>query len=192
MAKQQKPFVKPKPKPFVKRGRIIKEREHLINDEIEHLEVRIVGEGTQTGVMPTHEALKIARNQGVDLVQIVDARGNNQAVCRIIEYNRYLFEEEKKKKEHAGNKSVLKSIRISPNIGDHDMEVKAKQAHQFLSNNNRVQVFLFFKGREIAFKDQGKLALLKLAQMVEEVGKVEALPTLEGKRMQIMISPKKK
>jgi translation initiation factor IF-3 len=181
-------------KPYVKKGPFKKQREHLINEEIDYFEVRVVGEGTQTGVMPRNEALKLAYDQGVDLVQITEARGDNPPICKLIEYNKYLYELKKKKHQNAGNKSVLKTIKISQHIGEHDMLVKAKQAHQFLKDNNKVRVELQFRGREIVYKDQGKLALLKLAEMdmVKEVGRVESLPVMENKKMFIMISPRKK
>ena len=184
-------------KTFTRKGPFRKQREHRINDEIDHFEVRVVGEGTQTGVMPTHEALKIARDQDVDIVQIAESKDNNPPICRIVEYNKFLFEMEKKKKQNAGNKSVLKTIKISQNIGEHDMQVKGKQALKFLQDNNKVRVELQFKGREIVYKDQARLALLKFAQIVEEVGKAESLPVMDEKearkkKMFIMISPKKK
>lgn len=154
--------------------------------------VRVVGEGMEPTIMNTKEALKLAFDQGLDLVEI--SPNANPPVCKIIEYQKYLYELKKREKERKANstKIVIKEIRLGPQTDDHDFEFKCNHAIRFLKEGCKVKVDVFFKGRSIVYKDQGELILLKFAQAVEEYGKPEQMPKLEGKRMIIIINPKNK
>lgn len=143
-------------------------------------------------VMPTEKALEIAREAGLDLVEI--APNVDPPVCKIIEYKKFLYELKKKQKEIKAKtaKVTVKEIRFGPNTDEHDFNFKLKHAIKFLEEGNKVKAFVFFKGRSIVFKEQGEILLLKFAQGLEDVGKVEGMPALEGKRMIMTIAPKKK
>jgi translation initiation factor IF-3 len=174
------------------RGRFIprKEPEHRINHLIRVPEVRLVGDNITVGVYPTQKALQIAQQLGLDLVEI-----SPQAVppvCKAIDYNKFLYEKKRKEKEmKAKSKSAeLKEIRFTPNTDDHDFDFKAKHAENFLKEGNKVKAYVQFKGRAIQFKERGELVLLKFAERLQEIGQVEGLPKLEGKRMLMIISPK--
>jgi len=169
-----------------------KERIHRINGEITHHSVRVVGEGVEAGIYHIAEALKIASNMGVDLVEIV--KDSNPPVCRVIEYQKFAYENKKKEKDKSAHskKSELKEIRLSPNIGDHDFGFKVKQAEKFLKDGNKVKVTLKFKGRMIVHNEQGKLTMLKFAEALIECGTAEKMPQLEGKFMNMFLVPKKK
>jgi translation initiation factor IF-3 len=171
---------------------IKKEAEHKINEFIKSAEVRLVGENIEPGVFTTREALAMAIDQGMDLVEI--SPNADPPVCRIVDYNKFLYEKKKKEKEMKAKqvKVEIKEIRFTPNTDDHDIEFKAKHAESFLKEGNKVKTYVMFKGRAIVFKDRGELLLLQFADRLKEVGVVEQLPTLEGKRMQMTISPKKK
>ena len=168
-----------------------KEPEHLINERINVPIVRVVGEGMEPTIMNTKEALTRAYNDGLDLVMISPTA--NPPVCKIIEYQKYLYELKKKEKERKANstKVVIKEIRLSPQTDDHDFEFKLNHAKRFLSEGNKVKVDVFFRGRSIVYKEQGEAQLLKFAEALMEYGKPEAMPRLEGKRMLMIIAPKK-
>ena len=153
-------------------------------------EVRVVGEDGSS-VMPTREALDIARQQGVDLVEI--SPNAEPPVCRIIDYSKFLYQQKKKAKEMKQKqvKVEVKEIRFGPQTDDHDYNFKLKRAKEFLEEGNKVRAYVFFRGRSILFKEQGEVLLLRFANDLEEYGKVEQMPRLEGKKMFLFIAPKK-
>lgn len=155
-------------------------------------EVRLVGDNIEPGVYPTPEALKFAQDQQLDLVEI--SPGAKPPVCKIIDYNKFLYEEKKKKKEMKAKSktSEVKEIRFTPNTDDHDFDFKVKHAEKFLLEGDKVKAHVQFKGRAIMFKERGELLLLKFADSLKEHGALEGMPKLEGKRMQIMLAPKSK
>lgn len=165
---------------------------HKLNKLITAPEVRVVGDNVEVGVYPTREAIRMAQDQELDLVEISPKAV--PPVCKIIDYKKFLYDQKKKKKELAQNtqKVVVKEIRFGPNTSDHDYEFKMKHAQKFLEEGAKLKAFVFFKGRTIIFKEQGQILLLRLAQDLEEYGKVEQLPKLEGKRMTLWLAPKKK
>jgi len=153
--------------------------------------VRIVGEEVEeAGVFSIEEALRMADNLNLDLVEI--SPNANPPVCRITDYQKFLYQQKKKQKElkAKASKVVLKEIRFGPNTDEHDFNFKLNHAKKFLEEGAKVKAFVFFKGRTILFKEKGEILLLKFAQELEELGKVESLPKLEGKRMTIFIAPK--
>ncbi len=166
--------------------------QHRINEKIHAREVRLVTEGEEPRVMQTSAALKIAEEQEMDLVEI--SPNANPPVCKIMDYRKFLYNQKKKQKELKAKQSkvVLKEIRFGPNTDDHDFNFKLAHARKFLEEGSKVKAYVFFRGRTIVFKDRGEILLLKFAQELEDVGAVEQLPKLEGKRMIIMINPKKK
>lgn len=176
------------------RGRFVprKEAEHRINHYIRVPEVRLVGENVEVGVYPTQEALKMAQQQQLDLVEI--SPNANPPVCKIIDYNKFLYDKKKKEKEMKAKAKVseVKEIRFTPNTDDHDFDFKSRHAEGFLKDGNKVKAYVQFKGRAIQFKERGELLLLKFAERLQEIGQPEALPKLEGKRMFIMMAPKGK
>lgn len=153
--------------------------------------VRVVGDGMEPTIMNTKEALRRAYDQGLDLVMI--SPNANPPVCKIIEYQKFLYEQKKRDKERKANstKIVIKEIRLSPQTDDHDFEFKLNHAIRFLKEGNKVKVDVFFRGRSIVYKEQGEAQLLKFAEALLEYGKPEQLPRLEGKRMLMIIAPKK-
>lgn len=168
-----------------------KEPEHLTNERIDVPMVRVVGDGMEPTIMNTKEALRRAYDQGLDLVMI--SPNANPPVCKIIEYQKFLYEQKKRDKERKANstKIVIKEIRLSPQTDDHDFEFKLNHAIRFLKEGNKVKVDVFFRGRSIVYKEQGEAQLLKFAEALLEYGKPEQLPRLEGKRMLMIIAPKK-
>lgn len=162
-----------------------------MNDAIRSPVVRVVGENIQVGIYNIKEALKLAEEQGLDLVEISPTA--NPPVCKVVDYKKFLYEKKKKQKEIKAKsaKVVVKEIRLGPNIDDHDFNFKLKHAIKFLQEGAKVKVDVFFKGRTIIYKEKGEYVLLKFAQELEEYGKVEQLPKLEGKRMIMVIAPKK-
>ena len=166
------------------------EPEHKINERVRALQVRLVGENVTVGIYPTHEALKIAQQQEMDLVEI--SPNADPPVCKVIDYKKFLYEKKKKEKEMKANakQSEVKEIRFTPGTDDHDFDFKAKHAENFLKDGNKVKAYVLFKGRAIQFKERGELVLLKFAERLAEVGQPEALPKLEGKRMFLMLTPK--
>lgn len=153
--------------------------------------MRLVGDNVEVGVYPTKKALQIAEEQGLDLVEISPKA--NPPVCKIMDYKKFLYEQKKREKalKAKATKVVIKEIRFGPNTDEHDYEFKKKHAIKFLSEGAKLKAYVFFKGRSIIYKDQGQILLLRLAQELEEYGKVEQMPKLEGKRMIMFIAPKK-
>ncbi|MFW6259656.1 MAG: translation initiation factor IF-3 [Tangfeifania sp.] len=164
-----------------------------MNRNITAPEIRLVGDNIENpGVYPVREALKIADEKELDLVEISPKA--DPPVCKITDYSKFLYQQKKKQKEMKAKtqKIVVKEIRFGPQTDDHDFEFKMRHAEKFLKDGAKVKAFVFFKGRSIIFKEQGEILLLKLATALEELGTVEQMPRLEGKRMTMMISPKKK
>ncbi len=166
------------------------QQEHRTNHMIRVPQVRLVGDNVTVGIYPTQEAMKIAQEQQLDLVEISPQA--DPPVCKIIDYNKFLYEKKKKEKEmKAKSKAAeVKEIRFTPGTDDHDFDFKARHAEGFLKEGNKVKAYVQFKGRAIMFKERGELVLLKFAERLAEFGQVEGLPKLEGKRMLMIISPK--
>lgn len=166
-------------------------QQYRVNEQIHVREVRIVGDGIESKVIPTREALQLADEMGVDLVEISPTA--QPPVCRLIDYSKFLYQIKKKAKEMKAKqvKIDVKEIRFGPQTADADYAFKLKHAIEFLKQGNKVKAYVFFKGRSIVFKEQGEVLLLRLANDLEEVGKVESMPSLEGKKMIIMLAPKK-
>ena len=164
--------------------------QYRINEQIRVREVRIVGDGEST-VVSTREALDMARNQGVDLVEI--SPNANPPVCRLIDYSKFLYQQKKRQKEMKAKqvKVEVKEIRFGPQTDEHDYQFKLKHAKEFLEEGNKVRAYVFFRGRSILFKEQGEVLLLRFANDLEEYGKVEGMPSLEGKKMFLYLAPKK-
>ena len=154
--------------------------------------MRVVGENIEPGVYPLEKALAIAKEAGLDLVEIAPTA--TPPVCKVVDYKKFLYEQKKKQKEikAKASKIVVKEIRFGPNTDDHDFNFKLKHAMKFLEEGSKVKAFVYFKGRTILYKEKGEILLLKFATALEEHGKVETLPMLEGKKMLILLSPKKK
>jgi translation initiation factor IF-3 len=198
--KPRPPFSGPRPggsrpgggrPPF--RGRVRKEDPHRINSRIFGLtQVRVVGENVEQGIYPFEEALRMAQDLALDLVEI--SATADPPVCRIVDYKKFLYDLKKKQKEIKSKQSVveLKEIRFGPNTDEHDLNFKLAHAKKFLAEGHKVKAFVFFRGRSIVFKERGEILLLKFAQDLEEHGVVESMPKLEGKRMMMFIIPKKK
>lgn len=184
MALNKPGFRGPRP-PFKK-----KEPEHRINEHIRVPEVRLVGDNVEPGIYPTRKALELADELELDLVEI--SPNANPPVCRIIDYSKFIYEQKKKQKEIKANakQTVIKEIRFGPNTSDHDFEFKLKHAKKFLEAGEKVRAYVHFKGRAIVYKEQGEILLLRFAQALEDYGKVELLPKLEGKRMFLTVAPK--
>lgn len=174
------------------RGRFLprKEAEHRINHFIRVPQIRLVGDNVTMGVYSTQDALKMAQQLELDLVEI--SPQVDPPVCKIIDYNKFLYDKKRKEKEmKAKSKSAeLKEIRFTPGTDDHDFDFKARHAENFLKEGNKVKAYVQFKGRAIMFKERGELVLLKFAERLSEVGQVEGMPKLEGKRMLMIIAPK--
>ena len=185
MALPNRPFNRPGG-----RFNIRKEAEHRINHFIRVPQVRLVGDNVTMGVYSTQDALKMAQQLELDLVEISPQA--DPPVCKIIGYNKFLYDKKRKEKEmKAKSKSAeLKEIRFTPGTDEHDFDFKARHAENFLKEGNKVKAYVQFKGRAIMFKERGELVLLKFAEILGEVGQVEGLPKLEGKRMLMVIAPK--
>lgn len=169
-----------------------KEREHKINEEITHPMVRIIGEKVESKIVPIAEALKLSKEMEVDLVEInADAV---PPVCRLIEYGKLLYEKKMKDKEikKKQEQSELKELRFTPTTDDHDFQFKTNHAIHWLKAGDKVKAVVVFKGRMIKYKESGEILLLKLAEALQDYGKVEQLPKLEGFKMTLLIVPKKK
>ena len=166
-------------------------QQYRVNEQIRVREVRIVGDGIESTVMPTRNALHLAEQKGVDLVEI--SPNAQPPVCRLIDYSKFLYQQKKRQKEMKAKqvKVDVKEIRFGPQTDDHDYEFKLKHAKGFLTDGDKVKAFVFFKGRSILFKEQGEVLLLRFAADLEDYGKVEQMPQLEGKRMIMFIAPKK-
>lgn len=153
--------------------------------------MRLVGDNVEVGIYPTRKALALAEEQELDLVEISPKAV--PPVCKIMDYKKFLYEQKKRDKalKTKATKVTIKEIRFGPNTDEHDYEFKKKHAIKFLSEGSKLKAYVFFKGRSIIYKDQGQILLLRLAQELEEYGKVEQMPKLEGKRMIMFIAPKK-
>jgi translation initiation factor IF-3 len=175
---------------FNPRFRREQQQEHRTNQMIRVPQVRLVGENIEVGVYPIQDALRIAQEQGLDLVEISPQA--DPPVCKVIDYNKFLYEKKRKEKEmKAKSKSAeVKEIRFTPGTDEHDFDFKSKHAESFLKEGNKVKAYVQFKGRAIMFKERGELLLLKFAERLAEVGQPEALPKMEGKRMLIIFAPK--
>lgn len=191
----RKPSTGPRPqgaRRFDRRGNNKKDKDsRAINEEIRAPQVRLVGDNVTEGIYPVRQAQRIADEQGLDLIEI--APQAQPPVCRIMDYQKFLFQQRKRAKEQKAKstKVVVKEIRFGPQTDDHDYDFKLKHAIEFLKEGCKVKSYVFFKGRSILFKDQGEVLLLRFARDLEEYGKLEQMPVLEGKRMTVMFSPKK-
>lgn len=185
---QKRPFIR---KPFFRPAK--KQNPHNINSEIRAPRIRLVGDNVTVGIYDTRDALRIAEEQELDLVEISPTA--DPPVCKIIDYQKFLYEQKKKQKELKAKTSkqhVIKEVRFTPNTDDHDFEFKAKHAESFLKEGAKVKAYIQFRGRGILFKERGELMLLKLAERVKDVGALEQMPLLEGKRMIATLAPKAK
>ncbi|MCB9425518.1 MAG: translation initiation factor IF-3 [Flavobacteriales bacterium] len=165
---------------------------HRINSDIRTPEVRVVGDNVEAGVYRTSIAVKMAAEMELDLVEI--SPNAEPPVCKIMDYKKFLYEQKKREKvlKAKSTQITIKEIRFGPQTDEHDYEFKKKNAMKFLKDGSKLKAFVFFKGRSIIYKDQGQILLLRLAQDLEEYGKVESMPVLEGKRMIMFIAPVKK
>lgn len=165
---------------------------YAINERIRAREVRLVGDNVTPGIYTIQQALNIAQEQELDLIEISPTA--DPPVCKILDYSKFLYQQKKRQKEQKAKatKVVVKEIRFGPQTDEHDYNFKLKHAIGFLQEGAKVKSYVFFKGRSILFKEQGEVLLLRFAQDLEEYAKVEQLPVLEGKRMIIMLAPKKK
>ena len=169
-----------------------KSEAHKINEKIRSSTVRLVGEGVETGIYSIDEALRIAKQLDEDLVEISPKA--DPPVCKIVDYSKFKYEQKKKEKliRSKSQKIVVKEIRFSPNTDEHEFSFKVRHAMKFLKDGAKLKAILRFSGREVMFKDRGEVMLLKFAQALEDFGKVEQMPKLEGKRMSLLMTPKTK
>ena len=177
----------------IKKGFKKKESNRLkINSQILAPFIRIVGNDIDSKIISLDKALSIARSKGLDLVEISPKA--DPPVCKVIDYKKFVYDQKKKQKaiKQRAQKIIIKEIRFGPNTGEHDFDFKLKHAQKFLQEGAKVKAFVFFRGRTIIFKEQGEILLLKLAQALEEIGVVEIMPKLEGKKMTMVIAPIKK
>lgn len=165
--------------------------QYRVNQEIRSREVRLVGDNVEQGVYTVQEAQRMANQQDLDLVEI--SPNVNPPVCRIVDYQKFIYQQKKHLKEQKAKavKVVVKEIRFGPQTDDHDYNFKLKHAKSFLTEGAKVKAYVFFRGRSIVFKEQGEVLLLRFANDLEDYGRVESMPVLEGKRMTIMLAPKK-
>jgi translation initiation factor IF-3 len=179
-------------RPYVRGFRRVVEEPYRVNERITAPRVRVVGENIKVDVYPTAVAIRMAQDQGLDLVEI--SPNADPPVCKVIDYSKFKYEQKKKQKEIKANaqKTVVKEIRFGPNTDDHDFNFKVKHAINFLKEGAKVKSYVHFAGRSIVYKERGEILLLKFAQSLEEFGKVEQMPHLEGKRMFLLIAPKGK
>ncbi len=175
---------------FNPRFRKEQQQEHRTNNMIRVPNVRLVGDNVTVGVYPTADAQKMAQEQQLDLVEI--SPNADPPVCKIIDYNKFLYEKKRKEKEMKAKSkaSEVKEIRFTPNTDDHDFDFKAKHAEKFLKDGDKVKAYVQFKGRAIQFRERGELLLLKFAERLNEVGVLEGMPKMEGKRMLAIWAPK--
>ena len=166
-------------------------QKYRVNEQIRVREVRIVGDGIESAVVPTFKAIQLAEQKGVDLVEI--SPNAEPPVCRLIDYSKFLYQQKKRAKEMKQKqvKQEVKEIRFGPQTDEHDYNFKLKHAKEFLEEGNKVRAYVFFSGRSILFKEQGEVLLLRFANDLEEYGKVDQMPSLEGKKMFLYMSPKK-
>lgn len=182
---------RPRPGQRPGRGGVRPNDPYVTNERIRAREVRLVGDNVEQGIYPIQQALRIAEQQELDLVEI--SPNAEPPVCRVIDYQKFLYQQKKRQKEQKQKaaKVVVKEIRFGPQTDDHDYNFKLKHAQGFLKEGAKVKAYVFFRGRSILFKDQGEVLLLRFANDLEDLGKVEMMPVLEGKRMSIMIAPLK-
>lgn len=183
---------KPRPGQRSRRGNERNSRDpYVINEYIRAREVRLVGDNVEQGVYPIEKARRIAEELELDLIEI--SPNAEPPVCRILDYQKFLYQQKKRQKEQKAKaaKVVVKEIRFGPQTDDHDYNFKLKHAVGFLKEGSKVKAYVFFRGRSILFKEQGEVLLLRFANDFEEYGKVEMMPVLEGKRMTIMLTPLK-
>ena len=175
----------------ISRGSRDDDNSNRINEQIRAREVRVVGDNVEQGIYTIQEARRMAQQQERDLVEI--SPNADPPVCKILDYQKFLYQQKKKAKEQKANqvKTTLKEIRFGPQTDDHDYSFKLRHAISFLQEGSKVRAYVFFRGRSIVFKDQGKLLLLRFANDLEEYARVDQLPKLEGKRMSMLFSPKK-
>lgn len=182
-----------RPKPGQKGRRGIKDNKdpYIINEHIRAHEVRLVGDNVEQGIYPIEKARRLAEKMELDLIEI--SPNAEPPVCRILDYQKFLYQQKKRQKEQKAKaaKVVVKEIRFGPQTDDHDYNFKLKHAVGFLKEGSKVKAYVFFRGRSILFKEQGEVLLLRFANDLEEYGKVEMMPVLEGKRMSIMLAPHK-
>ncbi|MEZ5047614.1 MAG: translation initiation factor IF-3 [Chitinophagaceae bacterium] len=171
---------------------LIKQREHHINEDIDKATIRIVGDHFENGIVSTKAALAKAKELELDLVEI--SPNADPPVCKIMDYNKFIYEKKRKEKEMKAksSKNEIKEIRFTPNTDDHDFDFKSKHAEKFLQEGNKVKAYVQFRGRAIMFKDRGELILLKFAERLSDFGALEGMPKLEGKRMHAIFNPKAK
>ena len=177
---------------FGRGGQRRREELHAINERIRAKEVRVVFEGVEPGVYSIDKALEIAKEAGLDLVEI--SPNAVPPVCKVVDYKKFLYDQKKKQKElkAKAQKTVIKEIRFGPQTDEHDFNFKKNHAIKFLQEGSKVKAFVFFKGRSILFKEHGEILLLRFVNELEEFGKPEQMPVLEGKKMIMVIAPKKK
>lgn len=169
-----------------------KTAEHLLNGEIRHAQVRITGDNIgESRVVSIDEAQAIANEMGVDLIEVSSSA--NPPVCRICDYGKFMYDLKKKRKEQSKNnaKNEVKEMRLTYVTDEHDIDFKVKHALEWLKNGDKVKCVVKFRGRSIQYRDQGEVLLLRISQMLEQFGKVEAFPKMEGKTMSMMVAPKK-
>lgn len=173
------------------RGSRDDDNSNRINEQIRAREVRVVGDNVEQGIYTIQEARRMAQQQELDLVEI--SPNADPPVCKILDYQKFLYQQKKRAKEQKANqvKTTLKEIRFGPQTDDHDYSFKLRHAISFLQEGSKVRAYVFFRGRSIVFKDQGKLLLLRFANDLEDYARVDQLPKLEGKRMSMLFSPKK-
>lgn len=173
------------------RSNRVDQPQNRINEQIRAKEVRVVGDNVEQGIYPIREARRMAQEQQLDLVEI--SPNADPPVCKILDYQKFLYQQKKKAKEQKANqvKTTLKEIRFGPQTDDHDYSFKLRHAISFLQEGSKVRAYVFFRGRSIVFKDQGKLLLLRFANDLEDYARVDQMPKLEGKRMSMLFSPKK-
>ncbi len=164
---------------------------YATNEQIRAKQVRLVGDNVEQGIYPIEKALKLAESMDLDLIEI--SPNAAPPVCKILDYQKFLYQQKKRQKEQKAkaSKVVVKEIRFGPQTDDHDYNFKLKHARGFLQEGSKVKAYVFFRGRSILFKEQGEVLLLRFANDLEDLGKVEQMPVLEGKRMTIMLSPLK-
>lgn len=181
-----------RPKPGQRGGfRRTEKDPYATNEQIRAREVRLVGDNVEPGIYPIDKARKIAASMELDLIEISPTA--EPPVCRVLDYQKFLYQQKKRQKEQKAKatKVVVKEIRFGPQTDDHDYNFKLKHAQGFLKEGSKVKAYVFFRGRSILFKEQGEVLLLRFANDLEDLGKVEQMPVLEGKRMIIMLTPLK-
>jgi translation initiation factor IF-3 len=175
----------------MKKNKFEKKRAHKINEEVRFPEVRLIGEG-ESQVLSSREAMNIANNLELDLILINE--NANPPVVKIEDYNKFIYKIEKSEKERKKNstQSVLKELKLSPEISEHDLNTKSKKGEEFLKEGNRIKCTIQLKGRQKASPERGELIMIKFADMLSELGTPEAMPKLEGSKWNMIIKPKKK